>query len=182
MHAKCWLHTMTLLAILSSFSSNFPYNPCSRYAQYILMLKSLCCHRRHEWWRREALMSLLSALPFCHSISDHHKDLKDVFSDIFEHDWAIMVCQSIPLCSWNYFVWKVSVSGSHQEISSSDTCSGGELALYMAYVQTYVWWFRQENVLGFLYMYIYIFLFFLNACTMPTCAYTSAAIVQVWWD
>lgn len=30
---------MTLLATLSSFSSNFPHRPCSKYAQYILMLE-----------------------------------------------------------------------------------------------------------------------------------------------
>lgn len=133
---------MTLIATPSSSTSNFPRSSCSKYAQYILMLKGLCSHCWYEWMGQERLISVL---PFCHSISDLTKIFEDVFSDIFEHDWAIMVCQSIPLCSWHHFVWKVRVM-ENLFILYLLLLRGVSKVQYMANVQNYVWWFRQENM------------------------------------
>lgn len=122
---------------LSSFSFSSPHSPCSNNAWYILILTALCSHRWYESIRPETFISFLSALPLYNNISDNLKDIKDVFSDVFEHDWIIMVCQSIPSCS-RYDLWwwysRISVAADKTKlISPYFINSGAELGFYLGW-------------------------------------------------
>lgn len=119
---------------LPSFSFSSPHSPCSNNAWYILILTALCSHRWYESIRPETFISFLSALPLYNNISNNLKDFKDVFSDVFEHDWIIMVCQSIPSCSrYDLFLnSRISVAADKTKVISPYLIyCGAELGFYL---------------------------------------------------